>query len=119
MHPVLNLVWRMNNGTIVVIPSTLSKLDCITGWKKVLEYPSNYDPLVLFSTTDTIRDKITINLLVHNLSYNATAKHTQNINANEYFNLVSSFVHPPSRDFSLLKTTWNSQLTSNRATFMR
>ena len=57
MHPVLNLVWRMNNGTIVVIPSTLSKLDCITGWKKVLEYLSNYDPLALSLSLSLFLDR--------------------------------------------------------------
>ncbi len=68
------LIQRVGIAALAQSPSSSST----TGWKKVLEYPSNYDPLVLFSTTDTIRDKLTIYLLpVHNLSYNATANHTE------------------------------------------
>ncbi len=84
---------RRNNGTLVDIPSTLIKLvRILLGGKRCWSIISpRYDPLSLslslslslFFQTDTIRDKLLINLLCKvctkslTIYHNATAKHAE------------------------------------------
>jgi hypothetical protein len=104
MHPVLNPVWHIG---ITVLSGCHPEHTFYIGlhqrcWSIPLPTTLSLS-LSLFSPTDTIRDKLTIILLVKNLSYTIQRRSIQNVNANEYFNLVSSFVHPPLCDFSILK----------------